>query len=177
MTDNKDMVVNCPACGTPMVKVHMPERDFFLDVCVDGCGGIYFDNRELKYVDEKSEDITPLVDLLVGKKFKTVDTSQNRICAVCGNTMVKNFSSSNHSIEIDECYTCGGKFLDYSELEKIREEYETEEERAQAAVNEMNDKFGAEIASMDLKHSQTMKNPNKNSKIMFWFSDFIEKNL
>lgn len=177
MTDNKDMVVTCPACGKEMVKVHMPVKDFFIDVCIDGCGGIYLDNREYKNIDEQAEDITPLVELLEGKTFNKVDETENRICAVCGNTMVKNFSSSNHSIQIDECYTCGGKFLDHNEIEKIRAEFATEQDRANAAVQEMNDKYGAEIAAMNAKHKKTLEESNITTRMMFFFSDIIEKHL
>ena len=177
MADNKDMVVTCPACGKEMVKVHMPVKDFYIDVCVDGCGGIYLDNREYKYIDEPSEDITPLIELLEGKTFNNVYKSKERICAVCGNTMVKNFSSSNYTIEIDECYTCGGKFLDYKEIEKIRAEFLTEQDRANAAIDEMNDKYGAEIAAMNAKHKKAMGESNLTTRMMFFFSDIIEKHL
>ena len=30
---------------------------------------------------------------------------------------------------MDDCYNCGGKFLDFGELEKARNQYETEEAR------------------------------------------------
>ena len=43
----------------------------------------------------------------------------NRVCPNCGTKMVKNHSSINADIEVDECYACGGKFLDNGELLKI----------------------------------------------------------
>ena len=45
--------------------------------------------------------------------------------------MVKNYSSILQNIQVDECNICGGKFLDNGELFKIREEYETEEQRVE----------------------------------------------
>ena len=57
---------------------------------------------------------------------------EKRICPVCQAPMVKHFCSSKKLINIDECYTCGGIFLDYGELEFIRKQYATEQERINA---------------------------------------------
>ncbi len=123
-------IINCPACGKEMVKIYMPEQKCNLDVCVNGCGGIYFDNREFEKFDEQHENIDEIIETLKDKNFIEVDQSKTRICPVCGGNMVKNFSSVHRKIEIDECYFCGGKFLDNDELIKIREEYPTETERS-----------------------------------------------
>ena len=40
--------LKCPACGKVMEKVFIPSEGINLDICTDGCGGIYFDNREFK---------------------------------------------------------------------------------------------------------------------------------
>lgn len=129
MADNMQEI-NCPACGEKMVKVFMPSQGVNIDVCVNGCGGVYFDNREFSKFDEPHEDITPLLEVLKDKEFKRTDSSEIRKCPVCGSDMVKNYTSSDKSIEIDECYSCGGKFLDYKELDKIRAQYKTEAPRA-----------------------------------------------
>ncbi len=144
MADKADnnLDLNCPACGKPMKKVYLPKIDIHLDVCTNGCGGIYFDTREFKKVDEQHEDITVLTEILDNKEFKKVDENKTRICPVCNNIMVKNFSSAKHQIQVDDCYHCGGKFLDHLELERIRAEYLTEHERAQDVIKEYNDKYG-----------------------------------
>lgn len=157
MADNKDIIINCPACGKKMLKVYFPSQGINLDVCADGCGGIYFDNRELDKFDEKHEDITPLVEIFEGKTFQKVDESDTRICPVCGMKMVKNFAGPKHEVEIDECYSCGGKFLDNNELEKIRSQYNTEEERAADAIKELYSKAGIELAEFDLKYKKQLE--------------------
>ena len=122
MGDN-EKIIKCPACGKEMEKIFMPEQGINLDVCVQGCGGIYFDNREFKQFDERHENIDALIESVKDKTFVKVDEHQTRKCPVCGSNMVKNFSSVKRNIEIDECYFCGGKFLDHDELLKIRDEY------------------------------------------------------
>ncbi len=128
MADNNE-IIKCPACGCDMEKVFMPSSGINLDVCTKGCGGIYFDNRELKAFDEHNEDISPLEELFKNKKFKHVDETETRYCPICGSTMVKNYASPKKEIQIDECYNCGGKFLDHGELNKIRDEYNSIEEK------------------------------------------------
>ena len=63
--------------------------------------------------------------------------------------MVKNFASSLHQIQIDECYGCGGKFLDNGELQKIRAQFATEQERADAAVKELYNAVGGKLKALD----------------------------
>ena len=53
-----------------------------------------------------------------------------------------------HKIIIDECYGCGGKFLDYQELDEIRNEYATEEERAKDVVEYLRANMGEEFDEM-----------------------------
>ena len=129
MADNCEEIL-CPACNKKMKKVFVPSAGMNVDICVDGCGGIYFDRREFKRVDEQHEDITPILNEIDNKTFQHVDQSLKRSCPNCGAIMVKNYSSATLSVQIDECYTCGGTFLDNGELQKIRDEFATEEERS-----------------------------------------------
>ena len=124
-------IMQCPACGKDMKKVYISHASCNIDICVNGCGGIFFDNRELKKIDENSENIDEIINELSGKTFSKVDESTTRICPCCGGQMVKNYSSILQNIQVDECNICGGKFLDNGELFKIREEYETEEQRVE----------------------------------------------
>lgn len=171
MADNLEDIY-CPACGKKMQKIFMPEQGVNLDVCVDGCGGIYFDNREFKKFDEPHEDISPLVEVLAGRVFKTVDESAERKCPVCGNIMVKNHSSSKQQIQVDECYHCGGKFLDFSELDKIRAEYDTEAERGADAIKALYAVAGKEIAELKIKHDAIKDNYSTDS---YGFSNYEYK--
>lgn len=112
----------CPACGKEMTKIFIEDADCHIDICADGCGGIYFDCRELKHFDESNEDTSKIEETLAGKEFSEVDTKLVRKCPYCGVNMVKHFANSKQLVEIDECYSCGGIFLDCGELEKIRGE-------------------------------------------------------
>ena len=140
MADNQD-IINCPACGARMEKVYVPDAGVYVDVCLNGCGGIYFDNRELDKFDEKHENIDTILEAIKNKQFKQVDTTEKRICPVCKTPMVKHFMSVKKEVEIDDCYGCGGKFLDYGELQKIRSQYNNNEERKEAQKKELQNNF------------------------------------
>lgn len=146
--------LTCPACGKTLEKVFIPSQGINIDICTDGCGGIYFDNREFDKFDEKNEDISEILAKLEGKKFTTPSESMTRVCPNCGAKMVKNHSSIQQKIEIDECYTCGGKFLDNKELVKIREEYENNEERDEDILRYVYQKVGQELAEQERKYSE-----------------------
>lgn len=144
-------IINCPACGKPMQKVFMPDTGFNLDVCADGCGGV-FDGQELKHFDEDCENIEELKKVIEGKSFEKTDESVTRHCPVCGNKMVKNFVSVKKNVQIDECYNCGAKFLDHKELEQMRAEYPTEKDRQQDFIASTYRDFGAEIEALDMQN-------------------------
>ncbi len=147
MADNKE-IIKCPACGCEMTNIFIPEENINIDICLDGCGGIYFDNRELEKFDEKHENIDVILEQLKGKEFKAVDTTEKRICPICKTPMVKHFMSIKKEVEIDECYQCGGKFLDFGELEKIRAQYKNNEERTAAMKTFVYETFGQELSEM-----------------------------
>ncbi len=129
--------IECPACGKRMKKIFVPSAGVNIDICTEGCGGMFFDNREFEKFDEQTENIEEILKEIEGKTFEKVDESEDRFCPACGAKMVKNYSSVKREISVDECYTCGGKFLDNGELRKIRDEYRTAEERGQDVVDNM----------------------------------------
>ena len=156
MNDTIEMIT-CPACGKEMHKVYMNESGTSLDVCLDGCGGIFFDGQELKHFDEHSENIHEL---------KQADETQTRVCPVCGNNMVKNNVSVKHEITIDECYNCGSKFFDHGELTKMREQYATEEDRKQDLLSSTYNEVGAKIDALEMQHNMNLSRRSKFLKAL-----------
>ena len=112
--------LTCPACGKTMKKVYMKEAGINVDICLDGCGGILFDNRELEKFNS-TEKISELFDVLKDKNFERVESNGARICPVCNKQMVEQ-GGGVAGVVIDVCYTCGAKFLDNGEFDKIKNE-------------------------------------------------------
>ena len=170
MADSKETLI-CPACGKEMEKIFIERANCNIDVCTNGCGGIFFDNREFKKFDGKTETIDEIKKALEGRTFNPVDKSYKRVCPACGMKMVKNSTSIKGEIIIDECYSCGGKFLDYNELDKIREEFPNEEARSQAVMNYLQQKMGSEFNEM---HSTEIINEKIKHKRSF-FDGIVKK--
>ena len=164
MADNFN-IIKCPACQNEMVKVFIPREGINIDICVNGCGGIYFDNREFKSFDEHAENIDEITKAIEGKEFIKVNTDLPRVCPACGAKMVKNFSSAKKTIQVDECYSCGGKFLDHGELEKIRDEYETEEERSNDAIRHLYSSMGQDLKQMEINRANFQRNRSPLKKL------------
>jgi len=94
-----------------------------VDVCQDGCGGIWFDAYELQQVDEQNEAAgEPLLGIRRDERI-VVDPSRKRECPRCaGIKLHRHFFSAKRRIEVDECPNCGGYWLDAGELALVREE-------------------------------------------------------
>lgn len=128
--------LDCPACGKEMTKIWFDDKGFFVDICADGCGGVWLDNRELDKIDETNENADAILDAIEDKTFAETDKTKDRICPVCGVKMVKyNYTDGDIPVVIDACYTCGGKFLDNDELRQIRQKYEAEKDYVDDALS------------------------------------------
>ena len=51
MADTVEKLI-CPACGKDMTKIYLKGNSINVAVCLDGCWGIFFDNRELELFHE-----------------------------------------------------------------------------------------------------------------------------
>lgn len=94
-----------------------------MDVCQGGCGGIWFDNFEMRSLtDPLNFDATALLN--VNYDHNTlVDHERRRKCPKCPDiVMMRHFFSQRRQVQVDECPNCGGMWLDAGELAMIRQE-------------------------------------------------------
>lgn len=139
--------MKCPTCDAELKKVQ--DQDVELDLCQDGCGGIWFDNFELKKFDEPHESMGEhVLNLEISSGIK-VDHERKRSCPKCdGIKMIRHYFSVKKDVEIDECGKCGGIWLDTGELSRIRSLFKTEEDRKKAADEYFDEVFGDEFQRM-----------------------------
>ncbi|MFA5261544.1 MAG: zf-TFIIB domain-containing protein, partial [Candidatus Omnitrophota bacterium] len=117
--------MKCPACSNELEL--MTVEGLSVDVCRNGCGGIWFDNFELKRVDERNESAGEKLLQVEKNPGTVVDHSQKRLCPKCKDQkMLKHFMSVKRAVEVDECPECGGFWLDAGELGQIRSQFESE---------------------------------------------------
>ncbi|MBN2138454.1 MAG: zf-TFIIB domain-containing protein [Sedimentisphaerales bacterium] len=140
--------MECPACGNGMEEITV--GDVKVDVCRGGCGGVWFDQFELKKFDEPHESAGQELLNVDRDESVTVDRTKQLTCPRCGDfKMLRHFFSVKREVEVDECPNCGGYWLDAGELRQIRSQFATEEERSQAAKEYFRETFGEELAAME----------------------------
>lgn len=126
MVDTLD-VINCPLCGKEMKKVFLDEQQMNVDICLNGCGGIFLDNREFNKIDDEHENIDEIIIAIKDKDFEPVVKNEQIICPICNVPMVE-MGAGKSSVKIDCCNGCGAKFLENGELQKIRENESSKDE-------------------------------------------------
>ena len=100
-----------------------------VDVCKNGCKGIWFDWKELKELDESHEGAGEALEEAL-KSPRNNDAERGPLkCPKCGIVMHAHKYSNAKEVDVDECYGCGGFFLDSGELREIRENYMSGDER------------------------------------------------
>lgn len=145
--------MKCPACGNAMKEIQV--QDIAVDVCEGGCGGVWFDWFELKKVDEPDEVAGEELLNVARNESVTVDQNASRQCPRCdGQVMIKHFASVNREVAVDECPACAGFFLDYGELNSIRTQFDSEEDRADAAQKLFSEMFDDDIAQLEAANDE-----------------------
>jgi Zn-finger nucleic acid-binding protein len=105
-------MLNCPACNGRLLEKNV--AGMTLDVCYGGCGGIWFDASELERVDVRSAATLHTVWRRDGGE-RAVEGP--RRCPRCTDrTMDRKWFSSMQKVEIDQCPSCAGLWLDDGEL-------------------------------------------------------------
>jgi uncharacterized protein len=105
-----------------------------VDVCQGGCGGIWFDNFELKKVDDPEEFEGASLLHVAKDPGVVVEFERRRNCPKCPNiVMMRHYFSEQRKVEVDVCPNCNGVWLDAGELEVIRKENATAAARENAA--------------------------------------------
>ncbi|HPQ44709.1 MAG TPA: zf-TFIIB domain-containing protein [Syntrophales bacterium] len=157
--------MKCPACDAPMEEVIV--EDIAIDVCKHGCGGLWFDRFELQKVDEPHESAGESLLQIGMDRKETIDHSKRRMCPKCTDmVMMRHFFSVKQEVEIDECPSCGGFWLDYGELGRIRNQYPAEEEQRKVANEYFDEIFGVELKKM---HDESEEKVEKAKKIARMF--------
>jgi Zn-finger nucleic acid-binding protein len=113
--------MKCPACDRKLSP--MKVGSVMLDVCQDGCGGVWFDATELKKVSAEQRGRTGRIVKVKSKLDLPVDPAPARQCPHCaGITLERRLYSLGTGVEMDCCPQCAGIWLDHGELEVIQEE-------------------------------------------------------
>lgn len=113
--------MNCPACHHTLTEIEVGHLK--VDICLGGCGGVWFDAFELQRVDEPGETVGDLLVDVRRNPAVEVNFTRKRPCPRCPEVKLKrHFFSARRKVEVDQCPNCGGYWLDHGELEKIRAE-------------------------------------------------------
>lgn len=147
--------MKCPTCGQELYEYQAGA--ILVDICRDGCSGIWLDKSELEKCDEHNEPFPE--DLLRIRKVANVvvDRSKTRSCPCCeGQALSRVVLDPEIRFEIDRCPKCEGNWLDIGELEYIRlqekkdselnQRLKTYDEQVSRRIEDANARYGVKAA-------------------------------
>lgn len=138
--------MNCPRCSHTMTPIDA--AGVTIDACHHGCGGVWFDQAELRRFDEAHEDAGALA-VVAPDPDLSIDLNTRVECPRCdGQVIMRHFFTSRHEVEVDECPSCGGFWLDAGELARLRALFATEDEANAAAREAFRAEFGAQLQAI-----------------------------
>lgn len=125
--------IDCPVCRRPLTVLAVGRT--LIDVCHEGCGGIWFDSFELQRLDEHHEGEGRLAAHIERHPEVARDPAQRLRCPRCHDVVLRqHFFSVKQQVEVDSCPGCGGYWLDHGELCRIRAEFNTAAAREKATA-------------------------------------------
>ncbi len=156
--------MKCPACDNQLQQITV--ADVTVDVCKGGCGGIWFDSYEFKKFDEPHETAgESLLDIELDANV-AIDRNKRLMCPKCsGITMMRHFFSVKRQVELDECPSCAGIWLDAGELKHIRSLFENEQQRKEAADEYFSELFGSQLAAMEAEDEAKLQKARKFANV------------
>jgi len=165
--------MNCPVCVQAMVQENFGIEVY---VCESSCKGIFFDHSELQMLDKAGEGMGPAIEAaLLSPRHNDANRAQLK-CPRCSIPMHAHRFNRDEEVNVDECYGCGGFFLDAGELKEIRDHYMSD-----ADVQAYTDKLvaatpgyaeGMEQMEKEQKHILAIKNFTKILTTNYWKKKF-----
>jgi Zn-finger nucleic acid-binding protein len=111
--------MKCPSCKNPLREKNA--GGLTLDICYGGCGGIWFDAKELERVSATAAAAT--LHSIWSVPVSSAKLAEPRQCPRCPNTVLeRKWFSDSKKVEIDQCSKCGGVWLDAGEFTRVHEE-------------------------------------------------------
>jgi len=124
--------MNCPACANELTAQNV--NGISLNICADGCGGIWFDWPELSKFDEQ-QNPGPALLSTHRNEDQIINQSRRFSCPHCSDiVMARHFISVIEDVLVDECPCCGGFWLNGDELDEIRHQSEDELDHPESAA-------------------------------------------
>lgn len=119
--------MKCPACQNPLQPKNAG-ADLTLDICYGGCGGIWFDFKELERASASAPAATTL-HAIWQLPSNNIQRAQARSCPRCAEQVLeRRWFSESKAVEIDHCPNCRGVWLDAEEFSKIYDELKSTRE-------------------------------------------------
>lgn len=102
--------MKCPACQNPLQPKNAGP-DLTLDICYGGCGGIWFDYKELERASASAPAATTLHSIWQIPS-STAHVTRVRTCPRCPDKALdRRWFSDAKTVEIDRCPDCKGIWL------------------------------------------------------------------
>lgn len=137
--------MNCPACDYELKKIIA--GGVGAEVCVGGCGGVWFGRFEISKFNSSPDETNRF--LLNIEKTRSPDGERQRRCPKCPDIkLLRRPHSMKKMAKVDHCPSCGGTWVDASELGPLRSEFTSGEERTKEEKKYYAEVFDQYIAAM-----------------------------
>lgn len=111
--------MNCPACWRPMYETAV--REVTVDVCKDGCAGVWFDAWELRKLEEGESADGAFLRVLRPRIDTDPERRARRFCPRDRVPLRRTFLGAEVALEIDTCSACKGLWIDPGEIGRLPE--------------------------------------------------------
>jgi Zn-finger nucleic acid-binding protein len=143
--------MQCPRTDSPLKKINVGKVPVYVS---ENCGGVFLTNQTLHLFEcPKDARGNALSKHLSQFHDVTLNVDQRVRCPECKDTvMLRRFYSPLQVVEIDECPSCGGIWLDTGELSKLQSLMLNETDKARLRAELLDEHRRAEINGLPHLH-------------------------
>ena len=118
--------MNCPSCHSALQPLNATAAE--LDFC-PACKGVWFDRDELKKFDNPEEPVPKEINIPAATPENDYSAGARK-CPKCADAvMCRRSFDVQDKVEVDQCLSCSGIWLDGGEVAAVRALYPSEAER------------------------------------------------
>jgi Zn-finger nucleic acid-binding protein len=158
--------VNCPACLRPLHETAV--RELTVDVCRNGCAGIWLDRWELRKVDADQTSEGECLLALPARSPLAPEHVEQRFCPRDLAPLRRHYVCDELGLEVDSCVVCAGLWIEPGELGRIYQSRDPGDEAASEVCRALARSLGPALESMRCASDRARARAEQIDRALRW---------
>jgi Zn-finger nucleic acid-binding protein len=158
--------VNCPACLRPLHETAV--RELTVDVCRDGCAGVWLDCWELRKVGRSQGSEGEHLLALPARTRVEPNRVEQRFCPRDLGPLRRHLMCDELGLEVDSCAVCAGLWIEPGQLGQIYQSTDLGEAAAADVRRALDRSLGPALEAMRRASDRSLARAEQIDRALRW---------